>query len=99
MVKGLWLMSLFMGFSLFLIFMANSGIPLSLSFYSEFFVISSVFVFFTRLFFFTLLYYFFSFYYSMGFMVSVVCGNSIKGVCWYLFPLGSFFFMIIRVWF
>jgi NADH-ubiquinone oxidoreductase chain 4 len=59
-------------FSIF--FFLNSGFPISLSFFSEFFGISIFFLFYSYLFFFFVFYFLLTFYYSVYILISIFSG-------------------------
>jgi len=57
------------------ILLSNSGVPPSISFFSEFILFSCRFLFFKVIFFVVIFFFFFSFYYSFFFMVNITIGK------------------------
>ena len=72
--------------------LSNMGVPVSLSFISEFFSLSNMYILFRFIFFILFLYFFISFYYSIFLVVSSFMGKSYIN-----FKLSRFYYSIFLV--
>lgn len=90
---GLWVFSLILRGWVIVLFLFNSGVPFSISFYSELFGLSASYYKCWSFVFFLFFYYFISFYYSLYFFLSLLVGKN-NFVFFFDFTLWMFFLLV-----